>query len=133
MQVINTSKKLLDVPYLWGGRSAFADDHIPAGVDCSGLVNLAYRVNGKDIPRDAHEQFVKSRLIKKEDLADADFIFWSKQGSPEKISHVALYYGDERVLDAPGMEGSGKKVRDISLKEWVEERKDGFIRFGKID
>lgn len=45
-----TAGRLLNVPYLWGGRSA-------NGVDCSGLVQLALELAGRDdCPRDADQQ-----------------------------------------------------------------------------
>ena len=39
----------LHAPYFWGGRS-------PMGIDCSGLTQMAYRLNGFSIPRDASQQ-----------------------------------------------------------------------------
>ncbi len=44
-----TAGQLLNVPYLWGGRT-------PLGVDCSGLVQLALDVAGIDAPRDSDQQ-----------------------------------------------------------------------------
>jgi len=46
---IATARRLLGVPYLWGGRSA-------AGLDCSGLVQLALGHAGMACPRDSDMQ-----------------------------------------------------------------------------
>lgn len=47
--IIAHAKKLLGVPYLWGGMSA-------KGVDCSGLVRISYIMNGIVLPRNASQQ-----------------------------------------------------------------------------
>src|SRR5690606_10147349 len=53
---VNSSEKLIDtallflnVPYLWSGRSFF-------GIDCSGFVQLVYKVHAFKLPRDAYQQ-----------------------------------------------------------------------------
>ncbi|NBO19942.1 MAG: peptidoglycan endopeptidase, partial [Proteobacteria bacterium] len=44
-----TAGRLLNVPYLWGGRT-------PLGIDCSGLVQLALEMAGIEAPRDSDQQ-----------------------------------------------------------------------------
>ena len=47
--LVETAKKFINVPYLWGGRSYF-------GIDCSALVQLVYKIHGIALPRDADKQ-----------------------------------------------------------------------------
>ena len=49
------AKRFLGLPYYWGGSS-------PYGFDCSGYVQLLYRLSGIDILRDAGIQMTKSGL-----------------------------------------------------------------------
>ena len=101
-------------PYYWGGRSPHTTEAAGQvfGVDCSGLVNLAYRSAGIDIPRDAHEQYLRARRTTT--LQPADLIFLSECGHPATIVHVMLYAGDGRIIEGPG---TGLAVRRITLEE----------------
>lgn len=44
-----TAGRLLNTPYLWGGRT-------PRGIDCSGFVQLALEMAGIECPRDSDQQ-----------------------------------------------------------------------------
>ena len=46
---VSVAETFLGTPYLWGGASGF-------GIDCSGLVQLAMRMAGKDVLRDSDMQ-----------------------------------------------------------------------------
>lgn len=66
------------------------------------------------IPRDAHEQWMKAKPIKRAALQPADLIFSAKADNPKTITHVALYAGDGLIIEAPQ---TGMAVRKISFKE----------------
>ena len=48
-KLIDTAILYLNTPYLWGGKTPF-------GIDCSGLVQMVYKLNGFKILRDASQQ-----------------------------------------------------------------------------
>jgi cell wall-associated NlpC family hydrolase len=70
------------------------------GVDCSSLINLAYRVNWVDIPRDAHDQWRVSTEIACHTLLPADLIFISAQETHNKITHVMMHLAGEEFIEA---------------------------------
>ena len=47
--LINYAFKLLNAPYLWGGKSIL-------GIDCSGFTQLVFSLCGIYLPRDAYQQ-----------------------------------------------------------------------------
>ena len=107
--VMRSAQALLGDPYLWGGRSAHTDAlPNPTGLDCSGLVNVAYRTAGISLPRDAHEQYLRSRRIVR--LQPADLIFLSAPDAPDRIVHVMLYAGNDELIEGPG---TGQPIRRI--------------------
>jgi cell wall-associated NlpC family hydrolase len=112
LTVLHSAQQLVGGAYYWGGRSpgpARADVPV-AGVDCSGLVNLAFRTAGVDIPRDAHEQFLRAQPVAVPQ--PADLVFLSERDHPTRIVHVMLYVGDGDVIEGPG---TGQTVRRIAL------------------
>ena len=123
-RLIEAARHFLGDPYRWGGRSPHDPElrDPPTGVDCSGLVQLAYRTIGASLPRDAHEQYVRSRRISREHLQPGDAVFLSKAHHPQEIVHVLLYAGAGRLIEGPG---TGLRVREIN---WTERFGVPFLR-----
>ena len=113
--IVRAAEQFLGDPYYWGGRSPHAAAAAPStvtGVDCSGLVNLAYRIAGLSIPRDAHEQFLRAQPV--EALRPADLLFLSERSNPERVVHVMLYAGGDTFIEGPG---TGQRVRRIAASQ----------------
>jgi gamma-D-glutamyl-L-lysine dipeptidyl-peptidase len=91
-QIVNFANQLIGVPYLWGGRSAL-------GIDCSGLSELAYRLSGVAIPRDADMQFSAGRVVEPP-FTPGDLLFFGSDRGHRAISHVAISLGDWRIIHA---------------------------------
>lgn len=86
---VETALGFLHTPYLWGGKSV-------AGVDCSGLVQLALSAAGLACPRDTDMQEASELLGPLVDPAApaqrGDLIFWK--------GHVAIALDAETVVNA---------------------------------
>ncbi len=92
--VIEMAWTLLHAPYLWGGRS-------PLGIDCSGYVQLVYRMCGVDLPRDASEQAqLGKRLSFIEESVPGDLAFFDNKDG--HIVHVGILLNDNRIIHASG-------------------------------
>ena len=129
--VIRNAELFIGEAYLWGGRSPQPDllgSEAVSGVDCSGLTNLAYRAAGVEIPRDAHEQFLRAKRVNA--LQPGDLIFLSERGNPARIAHVMLYAGDGQLIEGPG---TGQRVRRISVAERLGQPLDWLAPGSVVD
>lgn len=99
---VDAAKKYLGVPYVWGGTN-------PAkGLDCSGLVQRAYRDIGIELPRVSYDQAkVGTEVPSIAQAKPGDLIAF---GSP--VNHIAIYVGDGKIIQAPRT-GDVVKISDI--------------------
>ncbi|GLW07351.1 hypothetical protein Misp01_24810 [Microtetraspora sp. NBRC 13810] len=82
-------------PYVWGAEG-------PDSFDCSGLVQWAFAQAGVKMPRVTHQQFVTGPQVSLDQAQPGDLIFWRNDPTnPGYISHVAIYWGDGKMLNAP--------------------------------
>ncbi len=106
----------LGTPYLWGGMTE-------AGIDCSGLVHMAYRRAGTVVPRDAWQQQDAGEPVA--DPEAGDLVFYAHPG--KQADHVAFWLGGGRILHATGRDGLG--VVEEDEPDALRARRAGFVRF----
>ncbi|MEU5901343.1 NlpC/P60 family protein [Streptomyces venezuelae] len=88
-------------PYKWGAEG-------PKAFDCSGLTQRAWAHAGRTIPRTSQEQWKELRRIPLSKLRPGDLVVYFP-----KATHVALYLGDGKVVQAP-RPGARVKVSPIA-------------------
>jgi cell wall-associated NlpC family hydrolase len=105
---IDAAMSYLGLPYAWGGGGrngpgpGLNPDLGVIGFDCSGLTQFAYAQAGISIPRNSRAQYSSLPKVSSNALRAGDLVFWATDPSdPDTISHVALYLGDGRIVQAP--------------------------------
>jgi cell wall-associated NlpC family hydrolase len=103
-RLILFAKKLLDIPYRFGGNTLL-------GIDCSAYVQKVYSLIGINIPRSARQQFTEGNPVDKEELSIGDLVFFRTYASFP--SHVGIYLGNNLFIHASSR---SKKVTIDSLE-----------------
>jgi cell wall-associated NlpC family hydrolase len=113
--IVVAASLYLGCPYLWGGRNWL-------GIDCSGLVQNAFRDIGVTVLRDTDMQrdsigdtVPASRQV---DLRRGDLLYLP--------GHVLIYADDGAIIHA---DGASMTVRRDNLREWMRARGLDFAGF----
>jgi cell wall-associated NlpC family hydrolase len=105
---VEEARRHLGKPYRYGGNG-------PGSFDCSGLTRWAWNAAGVHLPRTSRDQYRATQRVSRSDLRPGDLVFYY-----QPISHVAIYLGDGRTIEAPR---SGGQVRIAN---------DGLTRSGLV-
>jgi cell wall-associated NlpC family hydrolase len=111
--VVQIARQQLGDAYAWGGAG-------PDSWDCSGLTSRLWREVGgvATIPRVSRDQQTWAVPIPAEQLLVGDLVFF---GNP--VSHVALYAGDGKIVDA-----SSSQAGVVERRIWTS----GVVRYGRV-
>lgn len=102
-QIIQTAKKLLKIPYLWGGKGK-------KGYDCSGFCQMVFKTNGYMLPRDSYQQAEKGKKVSLADCKTGDLVFFQRKPQHVengRVVHVGIVLENTdnkiKVIHAAGM------------------------------
>jgi cell wall-associated NlpC family hydrolase len=112
---VEEAGRYVGAPYEWGGLTA-------RGIDCSGLVHIAYRRLGRLVPRNAAQQEAAAAVA--EAPRAGDLVTY---GDPSgRADHVAFWLGEGRILHATARDALGV-VEEAEPVE-LQARRRCFVR-----
>ncbi len=129
--ILATASEMMGRPYLWGGTSG-------KGMDCSGFTKMSFFLNGIQLPRDASQQVhvgeqVETDTSSLQNLKPGDLLFFGRKATAEKkerITHVAIYMGDGKIIHASDRVKVESLVRGDPT--FVPHRLSSFVRSKRI-
>lgn len=108
-QMVSLAKRFLGLPYFWGGTS-------PLGIDCSGYVQLIYRLSGIEILRDADIQYSQSGLLEvpKGQEKAGDLVFFGRKS----ITHVGMMISQKEFIHATTNQRPVVQISNLHEDYW---------------
>jgi cell wall-associated NlpC family hydrolase len=110
---IRAAMSMIGVPYVWGGASR-------SGVDCSGLILLAYAAAGVILTHYSGSQYADTQRVPLWNIQPGDLLFYGPNGS----EHEAMYIGNGQMIEAAS---SGTLVHISPIRLGY-----GFVGLGRI-
>lgn len=110
-RAIAYAEQQLGKPYEWAAVG-------PGSFDCSGLTMNAWAQGGVALPHYSVAQFAQSTRVSMADARPGDLLFWTNNGSPSGIHHVALYLGGGQFIEAAR---TGTPLRYNSIYTWYPD------------
>ncbi len=97
-EIIEDAKRMVGiVPYVWAGCSNIH------GLDCSGFVQVLFRLLGIILDRDAYQQAKQGVPVDNEDYKIGDLLFFKNLEG--KIIHVGILFGYQAIIHASEVNG----------------------------
>jgi len=115
---LDSVKRFIGVPYLWGGKSFF-------GIDCSGFTQVNFKFFGINLPRDTKDQINVGKEVKRSEIEPGDLMFFKR--------HVAIAINDLTFIHSSTSTG-GVYINSLDPKSdiYLKHLDEGFITARRV-
>jgi probable lipoprotein NlpC len=122
-KVVKNALKYNGVPYKFGGTSK-------RGMDCSGVIYVAFGQENIQLPRISREMAKRGRKISLNKVKKGDLLFFRTVNSRRRINHVGLITSikNGQILFIHSTSSRGVIVSALSQKYW----KNAFVKATSI-
>lgn len=99
-ELVREARKWIGTPYAYGGHTR------GKGTDCSGMImELFLSVYNIKLPRSSAMQREFSQPIEFGSMMPGDLVFFTTGKNSNRVNHVGLYIGDNRMIHASSSRG----------------------------
>ncbi len=106
-RIVSTASSFEGTPYVYGATG-------PSSFDCSGFTSYVFKKMGISLPRTAQQQYDAVQHISKSQAQPGDLVF---MGGSNSIYHVAIYAGNNKILDRAGARRVGQARQHVRRHE----------------
>lgn len=123
-EVVENAKSYEGVKYRYGGTTT-------KGMDCSGLISVAFQEAGKSMPRTSRALYAEAEELSLDQARKGDFLFFATGRNKKQVNHVALI---TKVTPAEiefihSTTSRGVITSTLNEAYWL----NAFLRAGRID
>jgi cell wall-associated NlpC family hydrolase len=119
-KIIKTANRYLGTPYEFGAKYGQTRTF-----DCSSFTKYVYAKNGIYLPRTSRDQAKRGTAVSMKNLRKGDLVFFkASRHASSRITHVAIYAGNNRLLHTYGQGGVRyTKFNDYWKSRYVKARR----------